>query len=340
MATAKKSKKPAAKAVAKKGAKAKKGAPGKKKTGLVIGIVAAVLIGLGVQGYLLARRQVAQNIELLQRGPVLVSTIPATRWLFGDSKGAFLRLNGMGETWRFQKFNANMQLEAEYKPKNGIENFNNARSGTADEEGNIYILQTDGKIKVLKPDMTYDRTIETRLGDTTSVDIDPQGRLWVVSRSEGKIVLMDKQGNRLNELGTPESPSGMLSSPNIVIISPAANLAYVMEGIPAGLRIKVLNVESFKVEKSFIVPEEKVRNFEYLGMGVDPQGRIFFNDHLGGNAVVVYDGHKGKFIGSAKGTDTGQQIVAPGALGVNRYNGDIFVDFIPGVMRAAMPDAK
>jgi hypothetical protein len=334
MATKKKAKAPAKKAAAKKGGKA--GAP-KKKVGLIVGIVALVLVGLGVQGYVLARRQVAQNIELMQRGPILVSTIPATRWLFGDKNGAFLRLNGMGETWRFQKFNSAMQLEAEYKPKNAIENFNNARGGTAAEDGTIFILQTDGKIKVLTPDLKYKETIDTRLGDTTSIDIDAQGRLWVVARSEGKIVLLDRQGNRLQELGAAESPTGMLSSPNLLVISPGTGLAYLMEGIPAGLRMKVLNTESFKVEKSFIVPEEKVRNFEYLGMGVDPQGRLFFNDHLGGNAVVIYDANKGKYIGSSKGTDTGQQIVAPGALGVNRYTGDIYVDFIPGVMRASMP---
>lgn len=333
-------KKPAAKAA--KSAKPGAAAPGgnKKKGVIILAVAALVLIGLAAQGYFLARRQVSQNVEMLQRGPIVTSNIPSTRWLFGDKEGNFIRLNGMNEVWQIRKYNNALQMLAEYKPKKAAENFVHARSGTVDEEGNVYFLQSNGVIKVLDKDLVFQRNIETRLNDTTSIDIDNQGRLWVVCRTDGMIVLFDKQGQRLTEIGAPGSATGTLSNPTLVVISPALNTAYVMEPIPAGLRIKAIDPDSFKVSKSFIVPEDKVRYFEHTGMAVDPQGRIFFNDHLGGNAVVIYDALKGKFIGTCKGTDTGQQIVAPGSLGGNRYNGDIFVDFIPGVMRIAMPEPK
>lgn len=358
MAVKKKAKAPASKAAAKpakaplksaaKPAKAAKGgkapkaaaAPQRKRTGLVVGVALGVLALLAGEGYYLARQQASQNIELVQVGPILQSTIPSTRWLCGDAQGDFLRLNGMGQTWRFQKFDPSLRLLAEYKPTKADEILDNARCATAAKDGTVFVLQTNGQIKVLSPDMTYQETLDTHLNDTTAIDIDDLDRLWVVARTDNKVVLFDRQGNRLQELGDATSPSGALAGPVMLVEQPATKLAYVMEGLPEGLRIKEISITDFKLAKSFIIPKERVANFEYLGMGVDPQGRIFFNDQMGGNAVVIYDGKRGKYIGSAKGTNTQQQIVAPGSLGVNRYNGDIFVDFIPGVMKCVMPQPQ
>ena len=315
---------------------AKKGKKGGKKNGLIIVIGLVVLVLLMVEGFYLAKSQASQVIELVHMGPILEKTIPNTRYFTGDKQGNFYRLNGMNETWKLQKYSPEFRFVAEYKPVPGKVDqiLQDAKSIAIDPEENVYVAQANGVVKVLDKDMKYVRQFATKVPDVLGIDLDSQGRIYLSSRGANKIAIFDNAGAYVSELGAPESSTGAIAQPSDIVIQPDDTVIF-RESLSEGVRIRVL-APDLKPRKTFIIKNDKLKPWEFMEMGVDPAGLLYFND-ASDHGIMIYDSKKGKLHGFSKATQDNQAIIAPGGMGVNKWTGDVYIDYIPGVMKCKLP---
>jgi hypothetical protein len=321
-------------AAGKKAAKAPVKAASPAKTKWIVAILALVLIGLGAEGYYMAKSQSSQSIELVHVGPIHPTSIPHPRSMKGDSEGNFLRLNGRADTWKLVKYDASFLPKAEFNPKGKDQVLVNAASVAADEQGNVYVAQSEGEVKILDKNLAFVSSFKTGQRDVTDLDVDGEGRIHLVSRAGNKVGIYGKDGALVTEYGTPESKGGGFANPSRIVIQPKSGRIVILETIATGTRVRMLNAD-LSPEKAFIIPPDKMAYSEYTGMGVTPGGLAVFNDNE--KSVVFFNLAKGKFHGSARSTQDNQSIISPGSVGVNKWTGDIYVDFIPGVMKCSLP---
>ncbi len=313
----------------------KAGSPAKTKW--FMAVLAVVMIGLAAEGYYMAKSQSSENIELVHVGPILLSDTPSVRSLKGDSEGNFLRLNGRDDVWRLIKYGPSLAVLVEFKPKNKEQGLVNAVGVAADEQGNVYVAQNNGEVKLLDKNLAFVAAVKTGLSDVTDMDVDAEGRMHLVSRSNNKVGIYSREGAAIGEYGTPDTKGGGLASPTRIVIQPKTGRIVILEVIATGTRVRMFKPD-LSPDRAFIIAPEKMRYVEYTGMGVAPNDLVVFND--GEKSVVFFSLKKGKFYGSAQRTQDNQIIISPAGLGVNKWNGDIYIDFIPGAMKCTLPEKK
>lgn len=329
---AKKLTKKPAKNPAKKAASAQTQRSKGPKAGLAAVVLVAVLVLLAGQALRLGKKQAAQDIQFVRVGSIMPKSRFGGIAMTGDSSGNFFRLNGRGDQWEIHKYSEQGILLAEYEPHSAQEMIIQGRAIATGSKGQVYVLEQNGTVKIFSSDLSYLRQFKTGENGTVALDLDSKNRIYVLSQADRKVVVFSPKGLRLSEFGGPGSNSGDLSNPFRIAISTSDRIV-VLESIPSGPRAKIFST-SGELKKTYSFKE--IRTTQILYLGIDPENRIFMNDHAS-QGIVIYDSNKGKFIGRCIRTVDKQLIQHPGGVGVNKFTGRIYVDYIPGYMQCVLP---
>lgn len=305
-----------------------------KKTFLPTMILVVVLLGLGLQALFLGKKHAAQDIRFQQVGSVIEKSPRAYRGYACDKQGNFFQLNGSGDDWIVSKYSPANKNLTYFEATSTEDQIINASDLVAGAKGYVYVLQSNGIIKVFSNNLKYIRTLDSGLAGAVSLDLDSKGRIFVASRQENKVIILAPDGSLETELGSPESKTGSLARPTRVVVGKDDQLI-VLENLPTGIHIKVFSPELKSIREFNI---DKMNFIEWTLMGIDPNGLLYLNDHAGQEGVVIYDSNKGRFHGKSLATDTRQTFDHPGGLAINKWTGAIYVAYIPGVVQCRLPD--
>jgi len=298
-------------------------------------LLVLVLVGLGTQAFFLKQKHTAEDLQFVTLGPVMPKSLYSGRAMTGDKAGNFFRLNGQGDQWEIHKYSAQGRFLSEYKPTSAEDMLVHAEDMAVDSKGQVYVLQNDGTIKIFDNNLKFLRALTAGELQTLAIDLDSKDQIYVLSRQHSKIVILDSQGQRQSEIGGEESKAGPLAHPFRMVVS-KDDWVIVLESLPSATRVQVMSPAG-TLKKSFSL--EKLRPSPILFLGVDPEGRIYFNDHAD-QGIYVYEAESGQFIGRCVRTKDQQMIHHPGGVGVNKWTGAVYVDFIPGYIQCRFIESE
>jgi len=337
-------KKPAAaKAVkAVKGAKAPaKGAaaPKRRKAWLIPAVMAVVLALVGGQIYFKARylaslkfdmgrvgRIVPQGADLGQSRSVLA--------VLADKEGHVFVHEDTPSEPRLQRFDAELSQDSiVYKAAKPDQKLDASVDMDVSPEGEVFVLQKDGRVIVISNDLKYLRTLKLGVRSPTAIAVDSTGRIYVASSEDNKVSFFNAEGKPEGEFGAPGTQSGDLVNPNRMRVTADDELV-VIERTENGMRGKIFKADH-GLRKTFLVGD--VKSCDPVKLGVTGDGKAFLNDHMGNRGIVAFDIKSGKFFGESQVTLDGQKFVNPGALGASRYSNKVFVHSVVGLMQCYVP---
>jgi outer membrane protein assembly factor BamB len=345
MAVAKK-KPAAAKAVkavkAGKGAKAPaKGAaaPKRKRAWLAPAIMAGILALVGGQIYFKARYLASLKFDMGRVGRIVPQGTDqgqsrSVLAVLADKEGHVFVHEDTPSEPRLQRFDANLSQDSiVYKAAKPDQKLDQTVDMDVSPEGEVFVLQKDGRVLVLSNDLKYLRTLKLGVHSPTAIAVNSTGRIYVASSEDNKVSFFDAEGKPEGEFGAPGTQTGDLVNPNRMRVTPEDEIV-IIERTENGMRGKIFTAEH-KLRKTFLV--EKVQSCDPVKLGVTGDDKAFLNDHMGSRGVVAFDIKTGKFFGESQITMDGQKFVNPGALGASRFSNKVFVHSVVGLMQCYVP---
>jgi hypothetical protein len=308
---------------------------------LIAGVMFVALIALGLEIFSTAKKQAALKFDMVRTGKNIPQGMAAgqgqsPQGLQGDKDDDLFYLEGMGaDLPRLQKFNAQVDLVGAYKPKKASEMLTGAVDIDVDQDGGPWILLKNGDIQVLDKDLNFVKTVSSHVNGPSGIGLGPDGRIYVSSQSENKVVMLNQEGIRAGEFGAPGTKTGDLASPVRMRVTQDGLIA-IMELGSTGLHMKVFG-QDLKLKTQFDL--SKLSWGEPVRLGVNAEDRMFVNDPIGGRGLVMYDLKSGDFLGESQGTNDNQLFISPGACGANKYSSTVYVHTISGLIHCRMPVA-
>lgn len=315
---------------------------GRKGLFIALGVVALFAL-IAAQVFFVARKQASMKFDFTRLGAVVPmglddGQVQGARAIVGDKDGNvfFLDHKSTNTNSRLQKLDAGLRFIAKYKPKAPADILVEPSGMDVDSQGRLWVLELNGNLHLIGADLKPIKVVKAPEGDTTAVAVTPDDEVLVAARSANKILVFDKDGKYVREFGAPGTDSGDIATPLRMVASAAGSIV-VLEGVPTGLRAKVFGPD-FKKRRQFAIDD--LPYCDPVLMCIDDQERLFFNDHMGARGIIIYNAKNGKLFGEGKSTEDNMSILAPGALGVNKYTGHIFLNFQPGLVQATLPAPK
>lgn len=149
------------------GLKGAKGGGGGRKAWIIVGVMLAVLVGLGLQVYLMAKQQAKLKFDMIRVGRIIPQGGDKGQGMAvinfeGDKQDNLFFLEGDGGNKpRLQKFDPMGNSLAIFEPKKVEEQLNGPRDLTTDAAGTVYVLLDDGRIQVLDNGLKFIKTYKT-----------------------------------------------------------------------------------------------------------------------------------------------------------------------------------
>ena len=209
-------------------------ASSKSGLGLLLGLVfLAVLVGVVVEIVFISKKKVAQKIEFVHVGALVPKGQSDGQCWGGRSmaiapSGAWYYLDGENQQWRLQKFNADMSFGGKYKPTRKDDMLVDPYALACDSKGNLYVLQTNGLIRVLDSALKPQRTIATKVANACSLDLNTKDEIYVLGSAEQLVNAYANDGHFLFSFGKPGSGKNALASPIRIAVDAKDNV-YVLE---------------------------------------------------------------------------------------------------------------
>lgn len=321
-----------------------KAAGGRGKGAMIALGMLAVLAAIFVQIYVKARHEASLKFDMVRMSRNIVQGLAdgqgvSPQALQGDKDDNLFFMEGMGpDPTRLQKFSTQSDFIAKYVPKKVDDLIAGGVDLDVDEEGQPWVLLKSGEIKVLSSDLKrHIKTIATRVPGPTGIGLHPDGRVFVSSMNDNKLVIFNRDGIRQGELG------GMAAGKGEKIVTPvrlrvsASGLIAVLELGSSGLHMKVFGAD-LKLKQQWDVT--KVQWCEPVKIGVTVDDKLTFNDQIGGHSLVIYDMKTGNFVGESKGTTDNGLFISPGSSGANKYSKSIYVHSVNGLTHCRLPEGK
>ena len=312
----------------------------KGRGGMIVTLVLlAVLAGLGLQAFYMARAKAAMKFDFVRAGSIISQGLAdgqgtGPQAVVGDAHGDIFFLDGQDRNeMRLQKFDRNEQFLAKYKPVHAEQVLGRALDMDVDGDGNVYVLKNDSTVLELDGDLKFKQVVSVKVGDPNALAVGPDGHLYVASRGANKVQVFGADGSVITEFGAPGTKSGDIAAPTRLCFDGAGELA-VIEDLPDAPRVKIFD-RKLKEERSFRLLGMHMT--PYLRICADNHGRLFFNDSSGDTGIRVYSADSGDQTGQVMGTAQGDLFVNPGSVGANRFTGTVMVHTIPGLIPCVMP---
>jgi hypothetical protein len=312
--------------------------PGGGKAGLIVLGLVVVLGALLAETYYQAQRQAKMKFDMIRVGRIIPQGHDKGQGtgvveLEGDKADNLWFLEGDGTPPRLQKFDPSGEVLAVYQPKRPDELLTGPVDLTTDSSGNVYVLLQD-RIQKISPEAKYLGSMKINIPGPAGLGLDSKGTFYVISNPMNKVVMLGADGKVQGEFGAPGSNSGDLATPVHLRVS-SDDQAVILEQRPTGLRVKVF-APDHKLKREFDV--ENLQFAPPLKMGVNGNGKVFFNDSVGSRGMVVYDINSGKFVGDAQATKDGEKFIFPGAIGANKWTPTVYLHTVPGLIKCLLPN--
>lgn len=263
--------------------------------------------------------------EILPKGPLRVIRMA------GDKQGNFYLLNYGNKTFQIQKMSLGNKILDETKLDVSENKLARVTDFAADARGKTYILESDGRIHIFDKSLIFLRTLTTKVSDALALDLDSEGRIFVLGRASQEVFIFLNDGKP--EMSFGPSPDVRKALKNSVCLTVTADgTSIVIENQSEGMKAKVFSSEG-KLTTTF--PIKEIGYHSVLSVKVGPKNRLFLNNHPAHG--IYYYSMTGVFLGSASNTDRKDFISHPGGVFVNKWTGDIYVDFAPGFIRCRLP---
>ncbi len=330
----------AAKTANNKASKAgKSGGKKKGKKGWVIsGVLVGILLLLAGETYYQVRRQAKLKLDMLRIGRIIPQGRDkgqgtAVVNLEGDKQDNLWFLEGDANVpARLQKFDPQGNSLGVYEPKKPEQLLSNPRDITTDGVGNAYVLMED-HVLIVDKDIKFVGNVRFNLPGAVALGIDSKGVLYIASDPFNKVLMVGRDGKTVGEFGAPGTHTGDLVGPIHMRVS-ADDQTVILERLPTGLRVKVFSPEH-KVSRLFDI--KNLQNSVPLKMGLNVDGKLFFNDPTGSRGMVVYDMNTGKYVGDAQATKDGEKFISPGGVGANKWTASAYLHTVPGLIKCVLP---
>ena len=309
-------------------------------------LIAACMIGavvlIGAQIYFKARKEASQKFDMVRTGRNIATGMSdgqgmSPLQLQGDKEDNLFFLDGQGtDPARLQKFSAGCDFIKKYVPKTPQQMIAGAVDLDVDKDGNPRVLLRTGEVVMLDKNLGYLRTLATQVASPSGIGIMPDGRMLIASKDSNKIVVFDAAGQKTGEFGAPGTKSGDIANPVRLRVT-QDGLVAVMELVSSGLHMKVFSPE-FKQLVQFDLA--KLQWCEPVKLGVTSDGKMFCNDHMGDNGLMVWNLKDGEFLGASKGTKDNVFFISPGSSGADKYTRSVYLHSVNGLTKCLMPEGK
>ena len=312
---------------------------GGRKTGLVLGALALLVLAIGAQVFFLAKHQAAMDLNLVRLGVQIpygmdLGQALSPQNIQGDKQDNLYYLEGMGgQAPGLLKFDAQDHFLARYKAAKPDEVLVDVLDLDVTPQGQVYILQRNGEVKVLDADLKFQRTFKVAVNSPTGFGVDSKGRLYVASMNDNKVQMFTAAGAPAGEFGAPGTNTGDLASPVRLRVG-ADDLIVVLELLSDGLRLKSFSPD-LKLKHQLKVKDMPWTEAMRMGLNVDDV--VILNDSATNKAVGFYDMRSGDVKGYAKGTQDNIVFLSRGSCGANKYTGSFFIHSVGGLTRALIP---
>jgi hypothetical protein len=315
---------------------------GRGKAALFALVMLGVIVGLGVEVTMMARHQASLKFDAIHVGKVIPQGMDdgqarSPQGLQGDKDDNLFFLEGQGDQpARLQKFDSMGNFLKKYVPKKVDELIDGAVDLDVDQDGGPWVLLNKGQIRILSPDLKYLRSIAVPVGGPSAIGLGPDGRVFVASQSDNKIVIFDASGKKLGEFGAQGTNSGDVTNPVRMRVT-VDGLIAVLEQTPTGLHCKVFGPD-LKLKTQFDI--KNVPWCDPLHIGVTVDDKLMLNDQLGNRGLLVWDLKSGDFVGESTGCTDNSLFISPGGGGANKFSKAMYIHSINGLTHCLMPQGK
>lgn len=226
---------------------------------------------------------------------------------------------------RVQKFSPEGKLLIMFEPKSAKEGMTNCRHMAVNDDGEVFIREGSGAVCRLSKSLVFEERWKRGMEGTLALGIDEKDRLLTCDTASNSILYLDREGK---DLGKVTLKKDTVASANHIYWAPGEKIVLLGgdEGKPV---IRVVEKDGSLSAKF------EIKEVPYVIVtfgGVDPQGRIYINDHVSTHGVVVYD-LKGRYIGNAKTSDANIDFLAPGGFSVSNFSGDLYINTVLGILK-------